>query len=79
MCYELRDREAEFKADKSKKKAFDNSFDNFLGFMMSEFQPEMVIMGARTALAIFRLRLDPSAMKNFEAFADQYQDLILAA
>ncbi len=79
MCYELRDREAEFKADKTKKKMFDSSFDNFLGFMMTQFQPEIVIMGARTALSVFRLKLDPSAMKNFESFADQYQDLILAA
>lgn len=79
MCYELRDREKEYKADKSKKKSYDASFDNFLGFMMKQFQPEMVIMGARTALALFKLQLDPTALKNFEAFADQYQDLILNA
>ncbi|MNK39730.1 AAA domain protein [compost metagenome] len=79
MCYELRDRAAEAQADKSKKKMFDNSFDNFLGFMMTQFQPEIVIMGARTALSVFRLKLDPTAMKNFEQFADEYQDLILQA
>jgi len=80
MCYELRDREAEMKQDpKARKKAYDSSFDNFLGFMMKEFQPEIVIMGARTALSVFKLKLDPGAMKNFESFADQYQDLILAA
>ena len=79
MCYELRDRSQESAADKTKKKMFDSSFDNFLGFMMKQFQPEIVIMGARTALSVFRLKLDPSAMKNFEEFADQYQDLILAA
>lgn len=79
MCYELRDRDTEAKADKSKKKDFDKAFDNFLGFMMSQFSPEIVIMGARTALSVFRLKLDPSAMKNFEKFADEYQDLILGA
>ena len=79
MCYELRDRAQEATTDKSKKKNFDNSFDNFLGFMMTQFQPEIVIMGARTALSVFRLKLDPTNMKNFEEFADQYQDLILAA
>ncbi len=79
MCYELRDRAGEAQADKSKKKMFDNSFDNFLGFMMTQFQPEIVIMGARTALSVFRLKLDPTAMKNFEQFADEYQDLILQA
>jgi MoxR domain in the MoxR-vWA-beta-propeller ternary systems len=79
MCYELRDRDTAAKADKSLKKDFDKSFDNFLGFMMAQFSPEIVIMGARTALSVFRLKLDPSAMKNFEKFADEYQDLILGA
>src|SRR5690606_22957214 len=79
MCYELRDRFDETKQDKTKKKAFDSSFDNFLGFMMDQFQPEIVIMGARTALSVFKLKLDPSSMKNFEKFADTYQDLILGA
>lgn len=79
MCYELRDRFNESTADKSKKKTFDASFDHFLGFMMSEFQPELVIMGARTALSVFKLKVDPTAMKNFNKFADTYQDLILSA
>ncbi len=79
MCYELRDRDTAAKADKSLKKDFDKSFDNFLGFMMGQFSPEIVIMGARTALSVFRLKLDPSSMKNFDKFADDYQDLILGA
>lgn len=79
MCYELKDRFEGQKKDSSKKKAFSANVDNFLGFMMKQFQPEMVIMGSRTALAIFRIQFDPSGMKNWDEFSDKYQDLILAA
>lgn len=79
MCYELKDRYEDQKKDSSKKKAFNANVDNFLGFMMKQFQPEMVIMGSRTALAIFRIQFDPSGMKNWDEFSDKYQDLILAA
>ena len=82
ICYELKDRyDAQnvkgTKADEKKK--FVNNVDNVLGFMMRQFQSEMVIMGARTMLAIFRIQFDPSGMKNWDEFSDKYQDLILQA
>lgn len=81
LCYELKDRfDAQAKSKKAEdKKAFTKNVDNFLGFMMRQFQSEMVIMGARTALAIFRITFDPNGMKNWDEFSDKYQDLILQA
>jgi len=81
LCYELKDRfDAQAKSKKAEdKKAFSKNVDNFLGFMMRQFQSEMVIMGARTALAIFRITFDPNGMKNWDEFSDKYQDLILQA
>jgi len=81
LCYELKDRfDAQAKSKKAEdKKAFQKNVDNFLGFMMKQFQSEMVIMGARTALAIFRITFDPNGMKNWDEFSDKYQDLILQA
>lgn len=82
MCYELKDR---FEVASAKgaaaqvKKDFNKNVDNFLGFMMKNFQAEMVIMGSRTALAIFRITFDPNGMKNWDEFSDKYQDLILQA
>jgi len=82
MCYELKDR---FDVASAKgaaaqvKKDFNKNVDNFLGFMMKNFQSEMVIMGSRTALAIFRITFDPNGMKNWDEFSDKYQDLILQA
>lgn len=82
LCYELKDRYDSSTAKGSKpedKKKFSTNVDNFLGFMMKNFQSEMVIMGSRTALAIFRIQFDPSGMKNWDDFSDKYQDLILQA
>jgi hypothetical protein len=82
LCYELKDRYENSSAKGAKaedKKKFSANVDNFLGFMMKNFQSEMVIMGSRTALAIFRIQFDPSGMKNWDEFSDKYQDLILQA
>jgi hypothetical protein len=78
LCYELRDRYQAAK-DAASRKNFSKAADNFFGFMMKNFQKEMVIMGARTALAIFKIQIDPTGMKNWDDFSDEYQDLILAA
>jgi hypothetical protein len=80
LCYELKDRfDSAAKGKAEDKKKFNVNVDNFLGFMMANFQSEMVIMGARTALAIFKIQFDPSGMKNWDDFSDKYQDLILGA
>lgn len=82
LCYELKDRFEGTKrtgATPAEKKTFNTSVDHFLGFMMKNFQPEMVIMGSRTALAEFRITFNPDGMKNWDEFSDKYQDLILQA
>lgn len=84
LCYELKElhdasKRAAATGDKKAKEVFDARADNFLGFMMKNFQPELVIMGARTALAIFKIPFNPKAMKNWDEFSERYQDLILGA
>lgn len=77
LCYELKDRHGKVATGGMTRDAFDKSFDNFLGFMMENFSPEIIIMGARTALRVFKLPLNPSKLKNFASFSSQYSDLIL--
>lgn len=79
MCYELRDRSEKMNAGKMDEKTFNKSVDMFLGYMLKNFKPELVIMGARTALSTFNIMFNPDGMKNWDPFAEQYQDLILAA
>lgn len=42
-------------------------------------ETSILIGVARELLSVHRLRLNPSKMKQFEIFADKFQDLILAA
>ena len=80
LCYELKianDKLAQSNDQREDTKRWHKMADNFLGFMLKNFTPELVIMGARTAMAIHKLDLDPDQMDNWDKFADQYQDLIL--
>lgn len=56
--------------------AFHEKVDNALGWLLQQ-QVEVVIMGARILLVIFRVQFDPLLVKNWAEFSDQYQDLIL--
>jgi hypothetical protein len=51
--------------------------DTYLGFIMSEFRPEIAIMGGKAALATHKLPFDTQRMPNFQTFADQYKKFIL--
>jgi hypothetical protein len=84
LCYELRDRYMHMVKDAATANAqtkakFNEHVDNFLGYMMKNFQPEIVIMGSRTALHIFSIKFDPSKLKHWDSYTDRYQELILGA
>lgn len=51
--------------------------DNFLAFMMKNFQPEICIMGAKGAVTVHELPFDTSKMKNFEVFTDRFKSVIM--
>jgi hypothetical protein len=81
LCYELK--EAYTSAQRKEKNMTMDTWykqaDNFLGFMLDNFQPELCILGARTALSVFKLPLTPVKLKNWDKFAERYMDLILKA
>jgi hypothetical protein len=78
MCYELKDQLV--KAQESKKMdAWHPLADNFLGFMMNNFNTELVVMGARIALTTYDLPLVPQKLKNFDDFHKRFGKYILAA
>jgi hypothetical protein len=75
MCYEL-------KAAIEKKvpdKEFHAMADNFFGFMMQNFETELVVMGARIALTTYNLPFQPTKLKNFDQFHQRYGKYILQA
>jgi len=51
--------------------------DHFLNFMMSNFQTEMIVLGAKTALREYKLPIQHHILKSFKKFNEQFGDLIL--
>ena len=76
MCYELRDA----KNDKSvTKDQLTEMMDNFLTFMMKNFETELVIMGSKTAMMTYEIPLSPQKMKSFDEFYKKYGKFIKMA
>jgi hypothetical protein len=75
MCYELKNA-VETKVDDKK---FHEMADNFIGYMMKNFETELVVMGARIALTTYNLPFMPTKLKNFDEFHQRYGKYILQA
>jgi len=75
MCYELKDAVEKKVEDKK----FHEMADNFLGFMMKNFETELTVMGARIALTTYDLPFLPTKLKNFDEFHSKYGKYILQA
>jgi MoxR-like ATPase len=85
LCYELKER-----ADDVKRKGGTNwlnspertrwlkEADNFLEFIMQNFQPEICIMGAKAAISVHKLPFDTQKMKHFDTFAGKFKELIMS-
>lgn len=75
MCYELKAAVENKTADKE----FHEMADNFLGYMMKNFETELTVMGARIALTTYDLPFLPTKLKNFDEFHARFGKYILAA
>ena len=73
MCYELKDA-VENKVDQKK---FHEMADNFLSYMMANFETELTVMGARIALTTYDLPFLPTKMKHFDEFHKRFGKYIL--
>jgi hypothetical protein len=75
MCYELKGAIEK----KIEDKKFHEMADNFFGYMMKNFETELVVMGARIALTTYNLPFQPTKLKNFDEFHQRYGKYILQA
>lgn len=75
MCYELKDAVEKKVEDKK----FHEMADNFLGYMMKNFETELTVMGARIALTTYDLPFLPTKLKNFDEFHQRFGKYILQA
>lgn len=76
MCYELRDAKNNKNITKDQ---FHEMVDNFLGYMMANFETELVVMGSKTAMKIYKIDVDYLKLKNFEQFHKKYVKFITDA
>jgi len=76
LCYELKDALEVRRVDQ---KEFHAMADNFFGYMMKNFETELVVMGARIALTTYNLPFQPTKLKNFDQFHQRYGKYILQA
>jgi hypothetical protein len=76
MCYELKDALDNKKVNMSE---FYSMFDNFLSYMMNNFETELVVMGAKIALKTYMLPIEHSKLKNFDEFHKKFGKYIIDA
>ena len=75
LCYEL-------KEYAEKNKGSDKLYDmanNFFKFMMDNFETEMIVLGGRTALKVYKLPLERRKVPCIEEFFKKYGKLIIEA
>lgn len=85
LCYELKERDQRLKrehgdswAKTPARQEWIKQADNFLAFIMVNFQPEICIMAAKAAIQMHRLPFDTQKNKYFDEFANKYKDFIMA-
>lgn len=79
MCYTLQEwvGKAKSKEDGFNMDKWHECIDNFFAFMMDNFQTEMIVLGAKTALRDYGLPINHRQLKNFKTFHDKYGKYIL--
>lgn len=76
LCYELKDGYEDARKN-NKLDKWHSQCDNFIQYMMDNFEPEMVIMGAHTALKNYNLPFDHKKLTNFPEFFKRYAHLVV--
>jgi hypothetical protein len=77
-CYEMKDTWEKVGRTKNEK-VFHEGTNNFLSFIMDNFQTEVVVMAMRMALQVYKLPLDPKKIVKFDEFYTKFGKLIMKA
>jgi hypothetical protein len=79
MCYTLNEWVARAKAkeDGFNMDTWHECIDHFFSYMMDNFQTEMIVLGAKTALRDYNLPIHHRQLKMFKTFQEKYGRYIL--
>ena len=72
LCYELKDLA-------SKKGFTQKPVENFLRFMMDNFDAELTVMGAQTAIVRYGINIKPKELPSFKEFHERFGQYIRKA
>lgn len=73
MCYELK----EAVDRKVPMDEFYSMVDNFFRYSMDNFETEIVVMATRVALAVYKLPITATKLKNFKEFHERYGKYVM--
>jgi hypothetical protein len=76
MCYEMKDAVDNRKVSS---KELHDMFDNFLAYIMKNFETELIILGSKIALKNYDLKVDATKLANFEQFHKKYGKYVIDA
>lgn len=76
LCYEMKDINDNKRATRAE---FNQIFDNFLRYMLDNFDPELNILGGKLALKTYNLDMDATKLKNFSEFHKKHGRFIIEA
>ena len=65
--------------NKVDEKKFHDMADNFLSYMMRNFETELTVMGSRIALTTYDLPFKPTKLKHFDEFHSKFGKYVLQA
>lgn len=79
LCYTLQEwvGKAKAKEDGFDMNTWHECVDHFFTFMMDNFQTEMIVLGAKTALRDYALPINHRQLKTFKGFHEKYGKYIL--
>jgi hypothetical protein len=79
MCYTLDEwsKKAKNKEDGFTMDTWHDNVEHFFTFIMANFQTEMIVLGARTALRDYSLPINHRQVKSFKVFHEKYGKFIL--
>jgi hypothetical protein len=69
MCYEMRDY---FNNNEKNIKELHKMFDNFLFYMMDNFETELVVMGAKIALHTYKFPIETELLTSLDRLIENY-------
>jgi hypothetical protein len=76
MCYEMKDI---VDNKRMKSKEIDAMYDNFLAYVMKNFEIELGILGTKIAIQTYKLDFDGTRLKHFTEFHKKFGKYIIAA